>query len=70
MISKIFQSGGIITKDTPLYMLNTPEKLEKYNKIIEADRFIKNKNSKDFYYQKLLENNSKIKNDNNSTKTT
>jgi len=45
-------------------MLNTPEKLEKYNKIIEADRFIKNKNSKYFYYQKLLENNSKIKNDN------
>lgn len=44
MISKIFQGGGVITKDTPLYMLNTPEKLEKYNKIIEADRFIRNKN--------------------------
>jgi hypothetical protein len=37
MISKIFQGGGVITKDTPLYMLNTPEKLEKYNSIVKKD---------------------------------
>lgn len=57
MISKIFQSGGIITKDTPLYMLNTPEKLEKYNSIVK----------KDYEMRKRLEANSTAKNDNLTT---
>lgn len=57
MISKIFQGGGVITKDTPLYMLNTPEKLEKYNSIVK----------KDYEMRKRLEANSTAKNDNLTT---